>query len=500
MNLLQKQGFLNTLILYGGVALSFVNGVFLFQRFLTLEQLGFFQLMITISLLYAQVASVGISNIILKYFPYYRNDDKTHGGFATFAALWTLLGFVLFTLLVYLFRGALLSHYSKNKGGALLVQYAYFIIPLSFLTMVYATLESMASTVFKNVLSSFLREIGLRLFTLVSILLLAFAVISYHDFLLIYIIANVSVVLILVVYISRGKHFKLSRISPKLLADKTKFFNYGFYTVLSGSSYVLIQNLDNIMLSLLTKQSLAYVGVYATFFSIAVVISLPAKALSRTSLQIIAQSWAENDLAKIGKIYHKTSVVQMLIGCLLFIGLVSNKLFIITLLHKPEYAGFFGVFVVVGLGFLVDMTGGINGYIMNFSKYYRLTTVFIVLSVIACCVLNLVLIPRLGMMGAAVAYSLTIFLLNLAYTLFVKLKFGLQPFGREHLWILLMSTICLLVGLYLPAVKNIFVDMVYRSIIIGIIYTAMAYFLKISADINAIFDRILKKKAPGSSV
>src|ERR1700754_3226203 len=110
MNLLQKQGFLNTLILYGGVALSFVNGIFLFQRFLTLEQIGFFQLMITISLLYAQVASVGISNIILKYFPYYRSDDKRHGGFASFAALWTLLGFSLFTVLFYLFKEPIIDH------------------------------------------------------------------------------------------------------------------------------------------------------------------------------------------------------------------------------------------------------------------------------------------------------------------------------------------------------------------------------------------------------
>ena len=500
MNLLQKQGFLNTLILYGGVALGFVNGIFLFQRFLTLEQIGFFQLMITISLLYAQIASVGISNIILKYFPYYRSDDKTHGGFATFTALWTILGFGLFTLLFYLFREPILNHYSQNKGGALLVKYAYFIMPLSFLTMVYATLESMASTVFKNVLSSFLREIGLRLFTLVSVVLLAFTIISYHDFLFIYIVANVCVSLILLVYISKGKHFKLSRISPRLFADKTKFFNYGFYTVLSGSSYVLIQNLDNIMLSLLTKQSLTFVGVYATFFSIAVVISLPAKALSRTSLQIIAQSWAANDLAKIGKIYHKTSVVQMLIGCLLFIGLVANKSFIIMLLHKPEYANFYGVFIVVGVGFLVDMTGGVNGYIMNFSKYYRLTTVFIVSAVIVCVLLNWALIPRLGMMGAAVTYALTVFLLNLAYTVFVKVKFGLQPFGSEHLWILLMSIGCLLIGLYLPVIKNVYIDVVYRSIIIGIIYTALAYFLKISADINAIFDRILKKKAPGTNV
>lgn len=500
MNLLQKQGFLNTLILYAGIALGFINGVFLFQRFLTLEEIGFFSLLISVSLLYAQIAPLGISNIILKYFPYYRSDDKQHGGFATFAALWTLLGFAVFTFLFYLFRGPILNQYRENPGGALLVKYAYYIIPLSFLTMVFATLESMASTFFRNVLPSFLREIGLRSFTLISILLIAVAAINYHDFLLIYILANVLMVLILFIYIMKGKQFKLVPISPLLLKNKKKFLNYGFYTVLSGSSYVLIQNLDNIMLSLLTKESLSYVGVYGTFFSIAVVISLPAKALSRTSIQIIAQSWAENDLVKIGKIYHKTSVVQMLIGCLLFIGLVINRDFIVLLLHKPEYPRFFNVFIVVGIGFLIDMTGGLNGYIMNFSKYYRLTTVFIVLGVVLCVISNYILIPGMGMMGAAVTYVLIVFLLNFAYWLFVKVKFKLDPFSKTHLIILLMSAVCLLIGLYLPALKNTYIDMVYRSIIVGLVYTAMAYFLKISEDINIIFDRILKKNASGPTV
>ena len=496
MNLLQKQGFLNSLILYAGTALGFFNLIILFQRFLTLEQIGFFSLLIAISLLYAQVASVGISNVILKYFPYYRTDDKKHGGFATFVALWTLAGFIVFTLLFCLFKGYIIDYYRHKKGGSLLVKYFYYLIPLSFFTTVFAVLESLALTVFQNVLSSFLREVGLRLFTLASVLLIAATLINYHDFLWIYIGANVLVVLILLAYVSKGRHFKLVPISAQLLKDKSKFLNYGIYTVLSGTSYVLIQNLDIILLSALTNDKL--VGIYTTFFAIAIVISLPAKALSRTSLQIVSQAWATNDLAKIGKIYYKTSVVQMLIGCLLFIGLVANRQFIIVLLHKPEYAGYFDVFIIVGIAFLVDMTGGLNNYIMNISKYYRLTTLFIILGVMLCAGLNWVLIPHMGMMGAGVAYLFTMFALNLAYTLFVKIKFGLQPFGKAHIWTLLIAMICLLMGLYLPALKNVYIDMIYRSIIMGIVYTALAYTFKVSEDINIALDRVLKKKAPGA--
>jgi len=310
---------------------------------------------------------------------------------------------------------------------------------------------------------------------------------------MIYITANLVAVLVLLAYISKGRHFKFSTVGAQLLSERKTFLSYGIFTVLSGSSFVMIQNLDTLMLSMLTKESFSYVGIYGTFFAIAVVISLPAKALSRTSLQIIAQSWVTNDLAKIGKIYYKTSVVQMLIGCLLFIGLVINRSFIIMLLHKPEYANYFNVFIIVGVAFLVDMTGGLNGYIMNVSKYYKLTTVFIVSGVVFCVLSNLVLIPLLGMMGAALSYLITMFVLNFAYWLFVKIKFNLQPLAMAHVYILLIFTVCLLIGLYLPSLKNVFADMIYRSVIVGVVYVFLAYILKISEDINIVFDRILKK-------
>ncbi|GAC1307750.1 MAG: oligosaccharide flippase family protein [Mucilaginibacter sp.] len=493
MNLLKRQGFFNSLILYAGTALGFFNLIILFQRFLSIEEIGFFSLMIAISLLYAQIASLGISNVILKYFPYYRSDDKRHSGFVTLVTVWSLISFAVFTLLFLLFKNSIVNFYRENKGAALLIKYFYYLIPLSFLTMVFAVLESMALTVFKNVFSSFLREVVLRLFTLLSILLIAAAVINYHDFLLIYIAANVVIILALFFSIVRGKHFKFASITPQLLSERKAFVSYGIFTVLSGSSFVMIQNLDIIMLSLLTTESLSFVGIYATFFSIAVVISLPAKAMSRTSLQIVAQSWVTNDLAKIGKIYFKTSVVQMLIGCLLFIGLIINKPFIVMLLHKPQYANYFDVFVVVGFAFLVDMTGGLNGYIMNVSKYYRLTTVFIVSAVVFCVLSNWLLIPRIGMMGAAVSYFLTMLFLNFAYWLFVKIKFGLQPFGKAHLLIVVISLAVFFVGMYLPSIANIYLDTIYRSVVVTLLYCFLGYKLKISDDLNETFNKMFLK-------
>lgn len=483
------------MILYAGTALGFFNLIILFQRFLSIEEIGFFSLMIAISLLYAQIASLGINNVIVKFFPYYRSEDKRHHGFATLVVIWSIISFAIFTLLFLILKNSIINFYKGNKGAALLVKYFYYLVPLSFLTMVFGVLESLALTVFKNVLSSFLREVVLRLFTLASVLLIAAEIINYQNFLMIYLVANVVIIFIMLLTIIRGQYFKLSTISTQLFTQKKTFLSYGIFTVLSGSSFVMIQNLDVIMLSLLTTQSLAFVGIYATFFSIAIVISLPAKALSRTSLQIVAQSWVTNDLAKIGKIYYKTSVVQMMIGCLIFIGLIINRQLIIILLHKPQYVDYFNVFIIVGAAFLVDMTGGLNGYIMNVSKYYRLTTVFIVSAVIFCVVCNWLLIPKIGMMGAAISYLLTMSLLNFAYWLFVKVKFGLQPLNKVHLLIIGITLLCFFIGIYLPALANPYLNAIYRSAIVVVIYCALVYWCRISEDINILADRYIFKKA-----
>ncbi|TSJ44309.1 hypothetical protein FO440_09065 [Mucilaginibacter corticis] len=498
MNLLKRQGFYNSIILYAGTALGFLNLIVLFQHILTLEEIGFFTIMNTITALYAQIASVGIKNIIFKYLPHFRSDDKKHGGFVTFVIAWCTISFILFTLIFLFFQHSII-HYNKSKNGAeLLVRYFYYLIPLSFLTLVYTVIESLAMTVYKNVLSSFLNEVFLRLFTMAGVLLIGASLITYHDFLSIYMAANVAMVAILLFTVYKGGDFKIARISPQILNKRNEFVKYGFYTLLSSTSAALIVNLDNIMLIAINKtQKLEVLGVYATFFAIAVVISLPAKALNRTSLQIIAQAWADNDLPKIGKIYYKTSVMQMLIGALLFIGIVVNKNFLVkALLHKHvnEFTEYFNVFIVIGIGFLVDITGGINGYIVNLSKYYRYTTYFIVGSVIFCVASNWLLIPKIGMMGAAVSYSLTMFVLNFLYWIFVKIKFGLQPFDKTHFLILVISAISLLAGLYLPLGHNIYIDMILRSAIVGAIYIVLAYLLKISEDVNQVINKVLNLK------
>lgn len=493
MNLLQKQGSFNSIILYFGVVLGFLNSVFLFQHYLSLQEIGFFGLLISLTTLYAQIASLGFNNIILRYFPYFSTADKKHQGFISFVLLFTLLSFLIFTLLFVIFKTPILDFYRQKQEADLLVRFYYYLIPVAFFTLVYSILESLARAVFHNVLSAFLREVLLRVFTTMAVLLMVVRWADYSDFLGIYLSANILITLILAYSIYQSKQFGIAPLSEEVRKSARSMMSFGLFSVLSGGSFALIQYLDIIMLSALTKESLIYVGIYTTLFGIAVVINLPAKALNRTSYQIISNAWKDQDLAKIDRIYQKTSIVQSLIGCLLLVGLIVNWHNLVYLLHKPEYHDYFWVFVMVGLAAVVDITGGLNSHIINSSSHYKFITFTLTLAAAACAGLNLILIPEIGVFGAALAYLLTMSALNFSYWLFIKLKFGFQPFGPSHLFILLISGMALLAGWFLPPWFNFWLDVPLRSILTAAIYLTLAYRLRISEDINLFIDVILQK-------
>lgn len=490
MNLIKKQGFYNSITLYIGTALGFFNLIILFQRFLTAEQIGFFNLVISVSLLFSQIASLGFASVIVRYFPYLKTDDKTHNGFPIYVLKVTLTAFII-VMLLYISGKELFFKPSQDNNASLFYQYYYLIIPVAFFTLLYNLAETFARATFHNIFPSFLREVFLKLLTSIAIIFIFYQLIGFRQFVYWYVAANALILILLLGYIKKLNLVKFSSISPSLKKLSPEILKYGIYSVLAGSSFVMIQNVDTILLKIFMGE--ATVGYYGTFFGMAMVVILPAKALGTTTYPIIANAWKTNDLAKIDKIYKKTSLVQFLFGGFILIGLIANWHNVLLLLYKPEYANFYSVFIVIALGFLIDITGGLNTIIISFSKHYKLIMYFLVCATILCVLLNIILIPKIGMLGAALAYTITTFALNFTYWLYLNLKYKLQPFNFQFVKLIFIGIIALVVGLILPKFGNFYIDVMLRSSLLTIIYLGLSYIFKISPDINDFINQIILK-------
>ncbi len=102
-------------MLYIGMVIAYVNTVLLFPPILGDEKYGFYNLIISVSVLYSLVASMGVPGIIAKYFPFYKTNDGRHNGFIHWAALVAFLGFVVATILYLVFKPVMVSAYSEKS-------------------------------------------------------------------------------------------------------------------------------------------------------------------------------------------------------------------------------------------------------------------------------------------------------------------------------------------------------------------------------------------------
>ncbi|RYZ98628.1 MAG: hypothetical protein EOP47_18890 [Sphingobacteriaceae bacterium] len=185
----------------------------------------------------------------------------------------------------------------------------------------------------------------------------------------------------------------------------------------------------------------------------------------------------------------------MVAGCLLFVGIFVNRDNLYTLARNEDFTDpqYFSLFLVIGLGFLFDITGGLNTYIISTSHKYRLMTMFVMFACVFCVTLNYFLIPIYHGLGAAISYMLTIAGLNFCSWFYIKYRFNMQPFTLKHIWVIVIAVISYFAGAYFWRMPNVFLDILVRSSITATIYISLTYYLKISVDINEKIAGTLKK-------
>jgi O-antigen/teichoic acid export membrane protein len=262
------------------------------------------------------------------------------------------------------------------------------------------------------------------------------------------------------------------------------------FSVVGGMGSMIVFNIDKIVVNQLLD--LGNTGVYTIAFYFGTLVVIPSRPLLKISGTLIAEAWAKNDLATIRNIYDKSCINQFIIGGVLFLGIWVNIDNILIILG-PDYLQSKWVIFFVGLGYLFDMLTGTNGLIIQFSKYYRISLVFILILVVLVLVFLYTLIPLWGITGAAVAIAGALFLNNLMRYVFLYLKFKLQPFNYKFI-----VTASFFLGLYfvvqLIPQQSLVIDIIIRGGTIVVSTFVFFVFVPISVDLQIVVKKFLKIK------
>lgn len=495
MGIIIRQSIISSTLTYLGVIIGYVNLLILLPRYMSPEEVGLQRTFQDVALLLVPFVQLGVSQLTLKYFPKYKGTDY-YSEFVTLMLGFFIMATFIFSLVYFYFEEPISIYFEEKAKG--INEFLILIWGLSILLAMHSVLVAFAQSSLKIVLPIFLKEVVLRAFTLVNIVLFATNTINFHQF--IYFLSGAYLLnfFILIIYLLSKKtfslSFKLKHIKWPIIKEMA---TYSLFTFLGASGILIIGKVDSIMVSAMMGYQAN--AIYTTAFYIAVLIELPKRSISQISTPFISKAFKENNIAEVKTIYSKSSVNNLIIGSLLFIGIWVNLDNIFFLIAKSEiYVLGKWVVLIVGAGKLLDMSAGLNGEVIAMSKHFRINTYLIVLLTFFTITANYFLIPIYGLEGAAIGSALALFLYNFGKFLFLWLNEGLQPFSIQTLKVISIAAVSLLTGLNVPELSNNYLDIIIQSAVVTILFGGLIIWLKPSSDVNVLvtqlWDNIRRKK------
>jgi O-antigen/teichoic acid export membrane protein len=169
-----------------GIGLGFVITILLFPYILTTDQYGLTRLLISLALIAAQIAHLGIKNIIIRFLPYFRQSRDLKHGMLFLAITVPLVGFIFLSLLYFIFEGTITYYF--HDDSALFAAYHLFLLPLIFGVLFFEVLNSYLQALQDSVTGSFVNEVAIRVLLILLLGVYYLALISFTTFMIFFVL------------------------------------------------------------------------------------------------------------------------------------------------------------------------------------------------------------------------------------------------------------------------------------------------------------------------
>ena len=484
MGIVLNQSLKNTIITYIGFGIGGISTLFLFPPILGKTFYGLSNYILSCANVIMPLFAIGMQNTLVKFYAQCKTE-KERNQFLSFTVLFPIL-FIGLILLIGLFFYDEISFFITKKNP--IVKEFIWLIPFIGICMAYFEIfYAWARVHMHSVFGNFIKEVGLRSFSLIALVGIYFKWITVVDF--IYLTAGIYFVAFLATmfYAFRIKKPVFQLTVPH---NVKAILEYTVYIILSGSVANLLLDGDKIMLN--QYMDIGNIAFYSVATYIALVISVPSRAMHQIVYPITAKLMHENKHDELNSLYKKTSINLQIVGGFVMLCIFVNINQLYEMVPK-EYSGGITVVFMIGLSKYFDLILGNNNAIIFNSKYYRAVLFLGVGLVILTVVLNMIFIPLLGIIGSAIATLISITCYSLAKLLFVVKRMHLYPFTKETLHSLAITLVVFLLFYFWKFPLNPIIAIGLKSILVTIVYVVINYKFVVSPEINQTLDTVFLK-------
>jgi O-antigen/teichoic acid export membrane protein len=491
---IRRQSIISSIIVYIGFALGFVN-TYLFAKGFSEAQYGLTGTFVAIATVMLSVSNLGMMAYIYKFFPYYKDNlppDKND--MMTLALGVSLTGFLFVMIGGLVFKDLVIEKYGTNSPE--LIRYYYWLFPFGFGLSLFSLFEAFTWQFRKSVLTSFLKEILFRLFTTLLIVGIFTGFIKNFDlFIKLYAFTYIGCALLLVAYliITKRLHFtfRLSRVTKKF---RKKIILLAAFIWSGSLVYNVSQVFDTLVIGSVLQNGMASVGIYTLAQNMSSLIQAPQRAIIAAALPPLSQAWKDKDYDKINRVYHRSSINQLIFAVGMFSLICINFTDGVLTFHlKPGYLDARQVFLFIGLMRVIDLGTGLNSQIIGTSTFWRFEFISGIILLLLILPLNYILTKRMGVEGPAIANLISITIYNgIRYTFLLR-KFNMQPFTIKTLYTLLLGAASFAIAWFLFHNYQGFGWIVLRSSVFMALYVTGILLLDLSPDVLPVWQTVRRR-------
>ena len=480
MGIIKSQSFKNTIITYIGFGIGAINVLFLFTKFLPNDYHGLVAFVLSTANIMMPLFALGVHNAIIKFYSSFKTRNSINS-FLTLMLILPLIVIIPIGLIGYMsfdFIASLLS--AKNE---IIESYIGLIFVAAICFSYFEVFYSWAKVQMQSVFGNFMKEVFHRIGVFFLFVFIYFEWLSVNQF-----IYGVVIVYIIRTVIMMLYAFSIKRpvIKFKEIPNLSSIIKYTLLIIIAGSVANIILEIDKFMIGQYIQ--IDKVAFYGVAIYIATVIGVPARSMHQITNPVTAALLNSKDTKALEILYKKSSLNLFIISGFIFLLIVLN----INVLYKiipPEFSGGLLVVFLVGVAKLSDNLIGNNNAILFNSDYYRVVLLLGALLAIIAVVLNIILIPKYGINGAAFATFISILAYNIAKVIFVYVKFKMLPFTINTLKTLVLILVIIAIFYFWEFSFHPIVNIGLKSIIVGLCYGLVVYFLNLSEDITALINK-----------
>ena len=504
MGIVVRQSIKGTIMNYIGVAVGFITTFFVMTKYLTQEEVGLTRVMADAAILLSGLASLGTNTSALRYYPYFRDGESRDHGFFGWTLIVPMVGFIIITILFFFFKDVIINMFEGKSS--LFVDYIYLVIPMAFFMMYMTVFETNANILMRIVVPKMVREVGVRVFTLLDYVLYITGVINLDWMVIGLCLTYIVATLLNIIYL-----LCLSKISFKIepgYVSKWLRRDFMFYTMFLTVAAVIgniIPSLNTFFIS--AQLGLAITGVYTIASYMANLVEIPYRSVSAISRPIISQAMKDNDNQRAAEICKSVSLHQLIVGAFVFFVIWINiDLFFEMLPNGEKYVDGKWVFFLLGLAKLVNSSLNIGVTVLSYSRWYYLQLIFTAILTVSAILLNNELIPLWGMTGAAWSSIISFSIYYILLLSLIMWKTKISPFSWKEIVVILIVIFMFVINWlsYKYISKSIIyfnstgvalkvVEAAVRTGILVIIGLVIIYKTKISKEINEIVNKLVRK-------